>query len=150
MINESNSSITAMTLSMFAHHQHEPANFDHAVSVARRVAADPRANDVHVAVAYLQSITHNARITGPDLLRAGIPPTVVRAVGVLAMQPQELFLSYFQRIAQNHDTALVAHHDFVERLSTLDSVEDDDLTRRFRRAASDLNEAVDLNTPRVG
>ena len=150
MINETNSSAAAATLSMFAHHQHEPSNFDHAVSVARRVSADPRATDVHVAVAYLQSIGHSARITGPDMILAGLPGAVVRAVGVLEMKPNELFLSSLQRIAQNHDTALVAYHDFMERLSELDSIEDDDLTRRFRRAASDLNEAINLNTPRIG
>jgi hypothetical protein len=150
MINETNSSIAAMTLSMFAHHQHEPTNFDHAVKVARRVAADPRANDVHVAVAYLQGIGGSARITRPDMILAGIPGEVVRAVGEMEVREKELFLTFLQRVAQNHDTALVAYHDFMERLSTLDSIEDDDLTRRFRRAASDLNEAVNLNTPRVG
>ena len=142
--------IRAVDLSKAAHSQHELENFHHAVGVARRVAADPRATDVHVATAYLQNIGYTARITKADMIRAGIPGDVVRAVGKLEFRKDENFLTYLRRVSECHDTALVAYHDFLERLGELDPYGDDDLVRRFRRAAEDLNEAVNLNTPRSG
>lgn len=144
------SSGRAATLSMYAHHQHNIENFHHAVGVARRVAADPRATDTHIATAYLQSIGQSARITGPDMIRAGIPGDVVRAVSTLETRGEETFINYLIRVSENADTALVAFHDFEERLSTLDIGKDDDIIRRFRNAARDLNEAVNINTPRSG
>lgn len=142
--------IRAIELSRIAHHQHEESNFYHAVAVARRVAADPRATDIHVAVAYLKDIGRTARITKPDMIMAGIPGDVVRAVGRLEWREPETFLDYLRRVSEHPNTALVAYHDFMERLEGLDPVDDDDLMRRFRLAATELNEAVNINTPRSG
>lgn len=136
--------------SQMAHYFHEPYNFDLAVATARRVSADPRATDVHVAVAYLQDIGRTARITGADLVAAGVPAQVVRAVNRLEYNLDDTFIDYLQRISEHTDTALVAYHNFTVRLEHLDPVDDDDLTRRFRQAATVLNDAVDMGTPRSG
>lgn len=140
----------AITMALYAHHQHAPENFDHAVNVARRVSGDPRADSIHIAAAYLMSIGRNAQVHGPELIRAGVDSAVVRAVGALEMRPNELFLDYLRRVSENHDTALVAYHDFEERYQTMPNDESLEICQRLRRAADNLNEAVNLNTPRSG
>lgn len=140
----------AVELSAAAHSAHDRLNFDHAMNVAARVKEDPRASDLHVASAYLIGIEQHAHMTGSDLILAGVPGDVVRAVRALEMRPNESFLSYLRRISENPVTALVGHHNFMQILGELNEDDDDDLTARFRRAAHELNEAVDLNTPKSG
>ena len=147
-----NDTIRALELSKFAHWQHEPANFDHAVNVARRVANDPRGNNTHIATAYLQSIGHTARITRPDMIIAGIPARVVRAVTRLEHIEGETFLAFLRRVSDHEDTALVAYHDFEERLQNLPEEVDstDDVIRRLRIATADLNESINRGVPKSG
>jgi hypothetical protein len=140
----------AASLAMFAHHQHDEKNFEHVTAVARRVSADPRANESHVAVAYLQSIGYAARIEHGDMIRAGIPGDVARAVRALETGEAETFLSFLRRVSEHEMTALVAYHNFMEYLSHTNEIDDGDTVRRLRRATVELNEAVDLNTPKSG
>lgn len=142
--------LRAMEISSAAHKAHLPDYFDHVVGVARRVRQDPRATDIHVATAYLINIGYMARIETKELILAGIPGDVVRAIHRLEYRKDEKFLSYLRRISEHPVTALVAHHHFLEYLGDLDPVLDDDMTARFRRAAGELDEAVNMNTPRAG
>lgn len=140
----------AASLSMFAHHQHTPANFEHVTAVARRVSEDSRSTEAHVAVAYLQSVGYAARLDHADMIRAGIPGDVARAVRTLETNDEETFLSFLRRVSEHQMTALVAYHNFMEYLSHTDELDDGDMVRRLRRATIDLNEAVNLNTPKSG
>jgi hypothetical protein len=71
-------------------------------------------------------------------------------VRTLETDDTETFLSFLRRVSEHEMTALVAYHNFMEYLSRTDEVDDCDTVRRLRRATVDLNEAVDLNTPKSG
>lgn len=142
--------LQVITVSHMVHSQHDIYNYEHAKAVAARVEKDPRAERLHIAAAYLLGIEQHGNVTGKDLILLGIPGDVVRAVRALEMRPKETFLAYLRRISEHPVTALVGYHNFLQILGELNEDDDDDLTARFRRAAAELNEAVDINTPRAG
>lgn len=141
--------LRAVELSAAAHGAHDADYFDHVTEVARRVKNDTRSDRIHVATAYLINIGYMARVTTKELILAGIPGDVVRAVGTLEYTPDEKFLSYLRRVSEHPICALVLHHHYTQYLEGLDPLLDDEMTARFRRAASELNEAVNLNTPKA-
>lgn len=141
--------LKAIEISRAAHWQHDPVNFEHAIAVARRVTLDQRATDIHCAIAYLCNIGWTARITGADLIVMGIPARVVRGIRRLEYRDDEPFVDYLQRLKECSDSALVAYHDFEQRLSLVDrAANGDKLVRRFRRAAYELNESIKMGCPR--
>lgn len=147
----SNMRLRAVELSMYAHHQHNIENFHHAVAVAKRVDDDPRSDHKHVAAAYLIGSERDAGLHSSELLFSGIPPTVVHTVERMAMVDGETFLAYLKRVSEDQDAALVAFHDFEERLTTADDMGMDfDSQQRLRNAISELRQAVSLNAPRSG
>lgn len=142
--------LQVITVSHMVHSQHDILNYEHAKAVAKRVEADPRADRLHIAAAYLLGIEQHGNVTGADLIMLGIEGDVVRAVRALEMRPNEKFLAYLRRVSENPVTALVGYHNFLQILGELNEDDDDDITARFRRAAKELNEAVNINTPKAG
>lgn len=132
----------AASFAMFTHGDSD--HFDHAVRVAGRVAEDGRANEQHVATAYLLE----SKASLSELVAAGIPGDVARAVAQMVARPNEQFLAYLRRICEDPITALVCFHDFEERVHNVEGCPDD-VIRRFRLAIRDLNDAVNSGTPKA-
>jgi (p)ppGpp synthase/HD superfamily hydrolase len=96
----------------------------HPARVAATVAAEGHPAQV-VAAAWLHDVLEDSSTTAEDLLAAGIPPAVVRAVEALTHAPHEPRTAYLTRVKANLIACHVKAADLADntdpaRLAVLD------------------------------
>lgn len=88
----------------------------HVADVARRVAADPSATDVHVAVAWLHDTLEDTKISAAEIFSLFHTPDFSTFLGVdavvrLTHYKDETYEEYMAQLVKSPIAALVKYHD---------------------------------------
>lgn len=110
----------------------------HPARVASRTAS-AGGGELAVATAWLHDVLEDTAVTAGDLLEAGIPGDVVRAVEALSKRDGEAPEAYFERVNAHRLAICVKHADLDDntdpaRVSQLDAPTRERLAGKYARA----------------
>jgi (p)ppGpp synthase/HD superfamily hydrolase len=107
------------------------------------VASQVRTND-DKATAYLHDVLEDTSVTSEELLQAGIPEAVVKAVKILTKEKGEDYFTYLEKVRDNEIARKVKLADLRHNsdLSRLENVEEKDRERlaKYRKAQKFLED----------
>jgi (p)ppGpp synthase/HD superfamily hydrolase len=101
-----------------------------------------------MAVALLHDVIEDSDMNANDLLKAGIPSTVVDAVTLLSKQAGDSYEGFIDKVMLNPLAAKIKKADIEDNINILrlDTVTDKDLQRiaKYHRAWKKLDELLDV------
>ena len=107
------------------------------IAHARRVAdavRDAGGDDGTYAAALLHDVVEKGCITGAQLLSTTRDAEVVRLVGLLTQEPDEVYEDYLVRCSQDADAVVIKRADLIDKFDPGDSTVSADGPRRSGRA----------------
>lgn len=110
------------------------------IAHARRVAdavRDAGGDDGTYAAALLHDVVEKGCITGAQLLSTTRDAEVVRLVGLLTQEPDEVYEDYLVRCSQDADAVVIKRADLIDKFDPGDSTVSADEAAKIRQSAEE-------------
>lgn len=109
------------------------------IAHARRVAEAVRhqSDETTFSAALLHDVVEKGCITSAELLSATRDAEVVRLVGLLTQEPDEVYEDYLLRCSQDADAVVIKRADLIDKFDPGDSTVSADEAAKIRRSAEE-------------